>query len=63
MALYGDYAGREALEHCDLRLAYSSLNVIASEAKQSNFLESKLDCFVASAPRNDGDENYFPATK
>ena len=30
--------------------------VIASEAKQSSFfrLASKLDCFVASAPRNDG---------
>jgi hypothetical protein len=30
--------------------------VIASEAKQSSFLalRSKLDCFVANAPRNDG---------
>jgi hypothetical protein len=31
--------------------------VIASEAKQSSFLfepQKKLDCFVASAPRNDG---------
>ena len=31
------------------------INVIASEAKQSSFAEtSKMDCFVASAPRNDG---------
>jgi hypothetical protein len=28
--------------------------VIASEAKQSNFAQRKLDCFVAYAPRNDG---------
>jgi len=27
--------------------------VIASEAKQSSFLKSKVDCFVASARRND----------
>jgi|ERR1700738_4141012 hypothetical protein len=30
-----------------------SINVIASEAKQSSFAETKLDCVVASAPRND----------
>ena len=32
--------------------------VIASEAKQSSFswTDRKLDCFVASAPRNDGNE-------
>jgi hypothetical protein len=28
--------------------------VIASEAKQSRSQEKELDCFVASAPRNDG---------
>jgi hypothetical protein len=31
------------------------VNVIASEAKQSSFVGTrKMDCFVASAPRNDG---------
>jgi hypothetical protein len=30
-------------------------SVIASEAKQSG-VSSELDCFVASAPRNDGVE-------
>jgi hypothetical protein len=34
---------------------HSSYIVIASEAKQSSLLrEVRLDCFVASAPRNDG---------
>ena len=32
------------------RLTHQSFNVIASEAKQSNFIAAKLDCFVASAP-------------
>ena len=29
-------------------------SVIASEAKQSSGSQQELDCFVASAPRNDG---------
>jgi hypothetical protein len=29
-------------------------SVIASEAKQSSATRKELDCFVASAPRNDG---------
>ncbi len=38
-------------------MLFSDLEVvIASEAKQStlNLYEKELDCFVASAPRNDG---------
>ena len=35
--------------------------VIASEAKQSSFRARKLDCFVASAPRNDVERIMFPA--
>jgi hypothetical protein len=36
-----------------IRGTHQSINVIASEAKQSSFIAAKLDCFVASAPRND----------
>jgi hypothetical protein len=48
------------LKHCDEYGAVAavrqySLNVIASAAKQSIVRhQPKLDCFVASAPRNDG---------
>jgi hypothetical protein len=37
---------------CSIGVIYS-INVIASEAKQSSFIAAKLDCFVANAPRND----------
>jgi hypothetical protein len=33
-----------------------TIDVIASEAKQSTARLKKLDCFVASAPRNDDDK-------
>jgi hypothetical protein len=37
---------------------HSSYTVIASEAKQSSLLQQvRLDCFVASAPRNDDTSN------
>jgi hypothetical protein len=39
-----------------LALSGYSLPVIASEAKQSiSPLAAKVDCFVANAPRNDGE--------
>jgi hypothetical protein len=45
----------------------SSLHVIASEAKQSRSNKKGLDCFVASAPRNDvarnGAEHMIQAAK
>jgi hypothetical protein len=40
-------------------IAKSRLHVIASAAKQSILsLRGKMDCFVASAPRNDAERLY-----
>jgi hypothetical protein len=39
-----------------LEMWIKTIDVIASEAKQSSFLcAAGMDCFVASAPRNDAD--------
>jgi hypothetical protein len=37
-------------------------SVIASAAKQSIFSATTMDCFVARAPRNDGDGSLIVAT-
>jgi hypothetical protein len=49
---YGGHGAKSAFAH---HTAAKGVSVIASEAKQSIEQQArKLDCFVASAPRNDG---------
>jgi hypothetical protein len=49
-AVVGALNGRRAIA----LPALAAASVIASEAKQSENLEESLDCFGATAPRNDG---------